>query len=280
MNKRWMTGILAGMLALAVTACGTESKKEDQDTKVSTESSENAQEKQETEETKQETEESEQKTEETEKETEVKQQEEEEVVQEGDAATYFVEQYKEVLDMHFTAYKEKWEESQMVENSLSLMASYAYSTDPLEDYGYAFLDADGDGSYELLFGLIEETEDYQKVIFEMYTLKDGKPVQVFCSEERNRYYVGCDENGEFVITNCGSSGASETQWEYFTLKEGTLSTIEKIIYSEEEDQENPWYMEKDGNKTNISQEEALEITEGYEKQQIFPEFTRMSLYQG
>lgn len=293
-KKQWMSWILAGMLTLSLTACGNENKNDAQAPEVTTEISDNAEAEQETEEaeqeTEQETEAPEQETEEPEQETEAPEQEteapeqetetaveEQEEAVEGDASTYYVEQYKEVLDTHYKAYKKQWSPSKMQKNNLSLIAACAMTKDPLEDYGYAFLDVDGDGSYELLFGTVEETEDYQKAIFEMYTLKNEKPVQVFCSEERDRYFIGKDGKGGYIITNCGASSSSEIEWEYSVLKEGTLSTFLKIMYSEETNKDNPWFMEEDGIEKSISQEKALKKTENYENQQIMPEFTKLIL---
>lgn len=283
-KKQWMSWILAGMLTLSLTACGNENKNEEQAPEVTTETSDNAEAEQETEEaeqeTEQETEAPEQEAEAAEQETETaveEQEEEQEEAVEGDASTYYVEQYKEVLDIHYKAYKKQWNPSKMQKNNLSMIAAFAMTKDPLEDYGYAFLDVDGDGSYELLFGTVEETEDYQKAIFEMYTLKNEKPVQVFCSEERDRYFIGKDGEGGYIITNCGASSSSEIEWEYSVLKEGTLSTFLKIMYSEETNKDNPWFMEEDGIEKSISQEKALKKTENYENQQIMPEFTKLIL---
>lgn len=275
-KKQWMSWILAGMLTLSLTACGNENKNVESTPEVTTETSDNAETEQETGEDEQETEAPEQETEEPEQEAETAVEEQEEAV-EGDASTYYVEQYKEVLDTHYKAYKKQWNPSKMQKSNLSLIAACATKNDPLEDYGYAFLDVDGDGSYELMFGTVEETEAYQKVIFEMYTLKNEKPVQVFCSEERDRYYIGKDDEGGYIITNCGASSSSEVEWEYSVLKEGKLSTFQKIMYSEEADEDNPWFIEENGSKKNISQEKALEKTENYEKQQIMPEFTKLIL---
>lgn len=110
------------------------------------------------------------------------------------------------------------------------------------------------------------------------TLNNGKPVQVFCSEERNRYYVGQEEDGSYIIINCGASSSTEIEWEYFILKGTELSSVQKIIYSEEADEENPWFRDKAESDNKISQEQATSITNNYEKRQIMPEYTSLDIY--
>ena len=257
-----MALLLTGILAFGLTACGIGDKTEQKTPETTAEVADETTKPQETEA------------------AQATEAPEEEPVDdtEGDAASEYVKYYKSVLDTHYDAYKNQWSVKKFQKNKLSLLAAISSKGNPLKEFGYSFMDVDGDGSYELLFGTVSETEDIQKVVFEMYTLKDGKPVQLFCSGERDRYYIGQEEEGAYIITNCGASSSTEIQWEYFILKGAKLSSVQKVIYSEEADEENPWFTEKIGEENKTDESHGRDIIESYEKRQIFPEYTSLELY--
>ncbi len=139
-------------------------------------------------------------------------------------------QYASVLNRYYIALEEKWDAEELDRTGLSILARYCYDGNALENVGYAFLDLDGDGKEELLIGAIAGDEFADRQVFQAYMMKDGKPWQIFSGWERSRYYLTKDEDGSYVFANEGSSGAGNSEWNYYrVLQDGTLSTIWKIV---------------------------------------------------
>ena len=176
---------------------------------------------------------------------------------EGDASTYYTQVYAPVLDKYRQALSEEWNLGQYLENDMSPLASYAYDGDPLENVGFAFADADGDGYCELFIGELADDEFLKDTIFALYTLKDETPVKVFSGEERARYYYYIDEAGPYVFTLEASAGASHTAWFYYTMIDGQLSVNQAIVYDAEFDSDAPWFMTYD-DTWEVNEEESVD----------------------
>lgn len=108
--------------------------------------------------------------------------------------------YAQILAVYRTALEENWDGQQLVDAGLNFMIK---DVSP-ETVGYAVEDLDDDGIAELIIGTISGDEFYGKLIFVLYTVgEEGKPVQIFSSIKRNRYYYA----GGIRFANTGSSGA-------------------------------------------------------------------------
>lgn len=108
--------------------------------------------------------------------------------------------------------------------------------------GYALLDLDGDGTQELLVGGVG-ADDYAKgVLFDLYTLRNGVPVQLACSSARNRYYLRSD----YSILNEGSGGAGHTIFILNTVQNGQLVPFESVFTFFDNGPTDGWYHQKDG----------------------------------
>lgn len=135
--------------------------------------------------------------------------------------------------------------------------------------GYLIKDIDGDGTEELIFGSnTVKPDDWDGVIYNIYTISDGEPVQVFEGWDRNTGYF-C-ENG--IIENTAAGGAIYTEYNYYTYRNGSLNVVESVIYDGWKDEKNPWFHSTDteGNKENaapINEEQAQEIMGKYVRTQ-------------
>ncbi len=130
--------------------------------------------------------------------------------------------------------------------------------------GYLIEDIDGDGTEELIFG--ENSDTWEGVIYDLYTIDDGELVHVFDGGERNRYYL-C-ENG--MIANEGSSSAFTGGYAYYVFEGAELHLAEAVLFNDRESPDNPWfystktddYYELE-NAEPINEDQAWEIIEGY-----------------
>ena len=110
-------------------------------------------------------------------------------------------------------------------------AGYAYQNGISEfigyssHVGYAIEDLDGDGTAELVIEGMG-TEDFSNgVLYDLYTLVNGKPVQIACSSARNRYYL----RGDGRILNEGSSGAGHSVYLINSIQDGALVPSESVF---------------------------------------------------
>lgn len=128
------------------------------------------------------------------------------------------EAYAAVIGGYYTALHELWDGAEMMEAGLNYMAADSVFDDPTEDIGYAVADLDGDGVSELVIGAIKEDPFFGKLIFSLYTMRDGVPLLLFDSTERCRYYYAGGRN----FANLGSAGWNESFVTTLKLEDGEL----------------------------------------------------------
>lgn len=192
---------------------------------------------------------------------------EDEVVYEGDASSYYIDNvYAEQIERYYTALAEKWDEGKYLENGMSIVSSYYYQGNPLENVGFAFEDLDNDGRWELIIGAILNAEE-DPSIFEIWTLVDDKPVMVAQGGSRNRYILQfVEEDNMWYVAYEGSNGAANHATYYMMLIEGELQVMQGIMFDAAADEANPWFMTYDldwdvSNDEPIDEETANAILE-------------------
>lgn len=98
---------------------------------------------------------------------------------------------------------------------------------PNEFLGYAKKDLDGNGVQELILAS-DENALYPNVVYEVYTLRDGKAVSVAQSFARSRYFLLYD--GRFLME--GSGGAMYSSRITYRFQGEDLSVSEKVWTSD------------------------------------------------
>lgn len=115
--------------------------------------------------------------------------------------------YEAILEAYTQALEEHWQGAELMEAGLNYLA--AEFADPSEDVGFLETDLDGNGTPELLIGVLAEDPFYGKMVLSLYALdEDGAPFLVFDGTERNRYYYA----GDIRFANLGS-GAYNSSFE-------------------------------------------------------------------
>ena len=176
--------------------------------------------------------------------------------------------YQEVLNKYQTLINEKWDMNKAFEEKLSSMVSDFVQMGYENQIGYVLYDLDLDGQPELLIGELDTELPANRIVFDAYTEKDGKAVQLFESESRNRYYVVEDEAGAVMIANEGSNGAASSGWIYYIYTDGELKVMQAVMYDASADEANPWFMAYDddwdsSNDEPISESDAQAIIDSY-----------------
>ena len=140
------------------------------------------------------------------------------------------EAYQPVIAKYVTALTEHWGGEACSNADISILVSYATSPSEL---GYALLDLDNDGTDELIIANDAE----RQVIYDLYSLVDGKLVHVFTGWDRNSYEL----REGFRILNIGSNGAASADYVYCHLSNGQLVTDSLIRFDAATDPDHPWF---------------------------------------
>lgn len=147
-----------------------------------------------------------------------------------ESGTAIPEAYQPVVAKYVTALTEHWGGEACSNADISILVSYA--TFPSE-LGYALLDLDNDGTDELIIANDAE----RQVIYDLYSLVDGKLVHVFTGWDRNSYEL----REGFRILNIGSNGAASADYVYCHLSNGQLVTDSLIRFDAATDPDHPWF---------------------------------------
>ena len=147
-----------------------------------------------------------------------------------ESGTAIPEAYQPVIAKYVTALTEHWGGEACSNADISILVSYVTSPSEL---GYALLDLDNDGTDELIIANDAE----RQVIYDLYSLVDGKLVHVFTGWDRNSYEL----REGFRILNIGSNGAASADYVYCHLSNGQLVTDSLIRFDAATDPDHPWF---------------------------------------
>jgi hypothetical protein len=143
----------------------------------------------------------------------------EDVPYEGDASSYYIDVvYAQQIAGYHTAISQQWDEAACAEHAISPLVANYYEGTPMDNVGFAFMDLDGDGIWELIIGATQEP-----LIFEIWALKNDAPELLVQSTAQNRYYLQYAEEDELWSVACEAE-KSETNYAvyYLQLLEGKL----------------------------------------------------------
>lgn len=140
---------------------------------------------------------------------------------------------------------------------------FSYGKANSDILGYCYLDLDGDGTEELLFGE-DGAGEWNGVIYGIYTVRDGKVYCVDYGGERNRFFY-C---GNGIIENNGADAAWYSYHRFSKYSDGGFELIEAVICDGERSFDEPFFYMTGGQTEEeavpISEEQMLEIIEGYD----------------
>jgi hypothetical protein len=163
-----------------------------------------------------------------------------------------------------------------------LTADY-YGDDALNNLGFGFTDLDNDGDWELVIGSIKDAET-NPLVFEIWSLVDGKPVMVAQSDSENQYFLqySADENAWFVACETQKSDKQHSV-HYLVLSEDTFDVMQAIVYDEVFSPDAPWFMAYDqdmdaSNDEAISAEDADAVMSAQRRLYMAVDYFPYSLY--
>lgn len=170
-------------------------------------------------------------------------------------------EYDEILSKYYEGVSSHWNTQGFQENDLDYLFGYDPSINTL---GYCLKDIDDDGTPELFVGRTDDQGIYMGMLYDFYTITDGKLVKVLESGERDRFYL-CENN---EIAEEGSGSAVTASHTYYNYKNGKLEKIEEVLFDAYQDEQNPWFYvaadSEDIYSTPITEEEGNSIISSYE----------------
>lgn len=137
--------------------------------------------------------------------------------------------------------------------------------EPLKSVGYCLMDINGDEVNELLIGKVNAGD---KIVWDMYSVKDGEAYRVLVSGERNRHYI-CKSDEGYIIANEIHTNAMNYSYSYYAdldesvVKERLWLDWDKWCHSAD-------YL--DVTSQTVNEEKVNEITEKCRAKYITPDF--------
>jgi hypothetical protein len=165
----------------------------------------------------------------------------------------FVSAYNGIIDAYRTAYStgKSRDSGYLWGQGLSEMTAYSSGV------GYALKDLDKNGVPELIIAGMG-TEDFSdRMVYDLYTLVNGVPVNLATSSARMRYYVLTDNR----LLYEGSGGASHS---YITLERVNGSTLEEIemVFTDYDEASNATvFYSQQGHSDILPGEKSVRITD-------------------
>ncbi len=174
-------------------------------------------------------------------------------------------EYLPVMKKYYLAIAELWESEKIDEHGLvDIMFRWG---EPFKFVGYCFMDVNGDGQNELLIGKLNAGD---KIVWDMYSVKNGQAYRVLVSGDRNRHYI-CESDEGYIIANEIHTNAMNYSYSYYADMDRNIAK-EKLWFDWREDE---WYYYADYlniTSLTISEERVKEITETYREKYITPQF--------
>ncbi|EHO86382.1 hypothetical protein HMPREF0380_00674 [Eubacterium infirmum F0142] len=135
--------------------------------------------------------------------------------------------YMDVLKkLHKLVLTSEYDEYRELLNDPYLKFEFPLVTEHRYITGYYIMDINGDGINELLVGNAFLTDgkddDFNRLVYQVYTIKDGKPVSLYECGARFRYYLTSDNKLFFM----GSSAADDSTVALYELPKKSDTLVE------------------------------------------------------
>ena len=165
----------------------------------------------------------------------------------------FVSAYSQIIDAYRTAYStgRSQDSEYLWGQGLSEMTAYSSGV------GYALKDLDKNGVPELIIAGMGTDDFSDRMVYDLYTLVNGVPVNLATSSARMRYYVRTDN----TLLNEGSGGASHSYITRERVNGSTLEEIEMVFTDYDEASNATVFYFQQGHSDSLPSEKSVSITD-------------------
>lgn len=159
--------------------------------------------------------------------------------------------YVSILNKYQDALNGKLRGQALLQNGVSPLLAEMYEGTPLENVGFYVDDFNGDGTTDLLIGVVDGYKHYPYAVLDYYTLdNNGKAFQVFQSDTKD-YFSACT-NARFLEKLTDSK--NYTAWYFYGLNSNgmALTYKEGLLRDYSANKDKPWYRtdDLDGDTSN------------------------------
>lgn len=147
--------------------------------------------------------------------------------------------YKEILGKYKQAIEEHWNYSRIKQENLESVSKVLVENKKasLKKIGYAYYDINSDGIDELFIGEISKSNG---TIYDMYTIVNRKPKNVFSQYNRQEKYYVCNDN---LLCEEICNTKDKKMFAVHTLENNSTNRplLVEYMYNKELNRENPWF---------------------------------------
>ena len=165
----------------------------------------------------------------------------------------YVSAYSRIIDAYRTAYStgRSQDSEYLWGQGLSEMTAYSSGV------GYALKDLDKNGVPELIIAGMGTDDFSDRMVYDLYTLVNGVPVNLATSSARMRYYVRTDN----TLLYEGSGGASHSYITRERVNGSTLEEIEMVFTDYDEASNATVFYSQQGHSDSLPSEKSVSITD-------------------
>ena len=145
--------------------------------------------------------------------------------------------------------------------------------------GYALQDLDGNGTDELIVAGMLDNNYTELVLFDLYTLENGQPVQLATSRARSRFFLRSDGS----VLNEGSNGAGNSIFIVNRLYGSQLAPVESAFTWFTGEPTDGYYHQTDGYfyeprsyDDYLDEQQFTQLITGWESTIVFPKLTQIA----
>ena len=190
--------------------------------------------------------------------------------------------YVSIMNKYQEALSKKWSNQSCLQNGVSNVLPELYEGTPLENVGFWVGDYNGDGTTDLIIGVVDGYQHYPYAILDYYTMDNNKQAyNVFQSQPKD-YFSAI--SGKRIMEKI-SDNKEFTAWYLYGLNSNgmALTFKEGLLRDKYANKKNPWFKAEDmdgntKNDTKVSNDAGKKRQKQFDNARVQLEFIKFSSF--
>ena len=190
--------------------------------------------------------------------------------------------YVSIMNKYQEALSKKWSNQSCLQNGVSNVLPELYEGTPLENVGFWVGDYNGDGTTDLIIGVVDGYSHYPYAILDYYTMDNNKQAyNVFQSQPKD-YFSAI--SGKRIMEKI-SDNKEFTAWYLYGLNSNgmALTFKEGLLRDKYANKKNPWFKAEDmdgntKNDTKVSNDAGKKRQKQFDNARVQLEFIKFSSF--